>query len=76
MKESKKLQTIEHIHRQIGEGDSAFNEVGISGLNYSFYIKTNNKKIRLDTMICRAVDILAYLEKTTFEKIKNNGDIK
>jgi len=65
-------QVVEHIHKsESGSSDSAYSEVGISGLNYCFFIKTNNKKIHLDDLIRQSVDILVYLEKNNEEKIRD-----
>ena len=53
------VQTIEHIHRQLGKEESeSFREVGLSTLNKSIVLRSNFKDDSLESMIQTAISTL------------------
>ena len=50
------VQTIEHIHRQLGKEESdSFREIGLSTLNKSIVLRSNFKGDSLESMIRTAI---------------------
>lgn len=60
--EPKKTQVVEHLHKSIDTDDNYFYEAAFVGLNQSFLLRSNNRKMKLHTFIAEAAHAYEWLK--------------